>query len=163
MPVSVQVVGKLERQHVEATNVLSNVSRRLFLKERRSNTHFLIDSGSDVSIIPASKILKKLNPICKLTAANSSSINVYKQQVITLDFNLRRNFTHTFLVGDVDRQIIGADFLYEHGLVPDLRNKCLIDVTTNMSSKGAVKPAQVHSLKHPEIITNTPYQRLLAK
>ncbi|GFV48925.1 retrovirus-related Pol polyprotein from transposon 412 [Trichonephila clavipes] len=55
-----------------------HISRRLFIKDKSSNTAFLIDTGSDVSVLPASLSEKrKGNSIQQLSAANTSPINVY--------------------------------------------------------------------------------------
>lgn len=50
---------------------------------------------------------------------------------------LRRNFTWRFIVADVSRPIIGADFLAHFGILVDVRNQRLIDQITMLSSRGA--------------------------
>ncbi|GFT35367.1 transposon Ty3-G Gag-Pol polyprotein [Trichonephila clavipes] len=55
-----------------------------------------------------------------LSAANTSPIHVYTTQTLSLDLGLRRIFQWTFLVGNVSTPIIGADFLYNFRLVPDI-------------------------------------------
>lgn len=51
---------------------------------------------------------------------------------------LRREFRHPFIVATVSKPIIGADFLVKFGLTVDLKNKCLIDPTTTITTKGTV-------------------------
>ncbi|GFS91608.1 transposon Tf2-9 polyprotein [Trichonephila clavipes] len=59
-----------------------HISRRLFIKDKSSNTAFLIDTGSDVSVLPASLSEKrKGNSIQQLSAANTSPINVYVHSI----------------------------------------------------------------------------------
>ncbi|GFX78929.1 transposon Tf2-9 polyprotein [Trichonephila clavipes] len=53
-----------------------------------------------------------------LSAANTSPT-----QTLSLDLGLRRIFQWTFLVGNVSTTIIGADFLYNFRLVPDVKIK----------------------------------------
>lgn len=74
---------------------MPKTSRRLFVYDRRTNVQFLIDTGSDISIIPATN-LQKRNPVqMTLSAANNSDIQVYTTQTLNLDFGLRRIFKWT--------------------------------------------------------------------
>ncbi|GFS85371.1 hypothetical protein TNCV_75971 [Trichonephila clavipes] len=104
-----------------------HISRRLFIKDKSSNTAFLIDTGSDVSVLPASLSEKrKGNSIQQLSAANKSPINVY---------------------ASVSIPIIGADFLYNFNISPDLRNRKLIDNATKISTNCKLVSPEVHSIK----------------
>ncbi|GFX38859.1 hypothetical protein TNCV_1890231 [Trichonephila clavipes] len=105
-----------------ATTALPRNSRRLFIRDRRTNVTFLIDTGTDVSIIPATKTQRQNNSQMTLSAANTSPIHVYTTQTLSLDLGLRRIFQWTFLVGNVSTPIIGTDFLYNFRLVPDIRD-----------------------------------------
>lgn len=78
---------------------------------------------------------------------------------MTLNLGLRRPYKWSFLIGDVDRPIIGADLLYHYGLLPDLRNKKLIDTVTSLSSKCTIAEAKIHSVK--VITEESPYHSLL--
>ncbi|GFX57622.1 hypothetical protein TNCV_2676081 [Trichonephila clavipes] len=111
---------KRVRLGIMATTALPRNSRRLFIRDRRTNVTFLIDTGSDVSIIPATKTQRQNNSQMTLSAANTSPIHVYTTQTLSLDLGLRRIFQWTFLVGNVSTPIIGADFLYNFRLVPDI-------------------------------------------
>ncbi|GFX53010.1 peptidase A2 domain-containing protein [Trichonephila clavipes] len=95
-------------------------SRRLFIRDRISNVSFLVDTGSDVSLLPALEYHKRHPPQLTLFAANSSTINVYGQKTLSLDLNVRREFIWTFLLASVKTPILGADFLHYFELVPDL-------------------------------------------
>lgn len=119
----------------------------MFVKDKNTNVSFLIDTGSDVSILPAPVAQKRQNAIQKLSAANSSPINVFGTKLLTLDFNLRRKFQWSFLIATVSVPIIGADFLYYFNLSPDLRNKKLVDLKTNLSSKAKLASTEIHSIK----------------
>ncbi|GFX17241.1 hypothetical protein TNCV_1064441 [Trichonephila clavipes] len=83
-----------------ATTALPRNTRRLFIRDRRTNVTFLIDTGSDVSIIPATKTQRQNNSQMTLSAANTSPIHVYTTQTLSLDLGLRRIFQWTFLVGN---------------------------------------------------------------
>ncbi|GBN16646.1 Transposon Ty3-G Gag-Pol polyprotein [Araneus ventricosus] len=151
---------KRKRRRIDATCSLPQTSRRLFIRDRISNISFLVDTGSDVSLIPANTYQKRNSSQQTLFAANSSTINVYGQKTLSLNFNLRRDFLWTFLIADVSIPILGADFLHYFELVPDLRNKCLRDTKTKLQSVGHLKYADLHSVQI-SISEDTIYHKLL--
>lgn len=103
----------------------------------------------------------KIKSDYELYAENGSVIPTYGLIRIALNFKLRREFTWNFIAADVSKPIIGADFLSFHGLLPDLRNKQLVDSTTNIQSHGEVSAINVLSIK--TINGNSKYHTLLAK
>lgn len=107
---------------------------RLFLTDATTKTKYLIDTGADVSILPASFKLKLKQPDSyTLFAANGTPIRTYGKRLITINLGLRRQFEWEFLVADVTKPIIGADLLAHYGLLVDIKNKKLIDETTRLS------------------------------
>lgn len=135
-------------------------SRRLVLFDKTSSTRFLIDTGSDVSIIPASRSDKQRGTIpFSLHAANGTKINTYASKFISIDLGLRRRFTWRFIVADVSGAIIGADLLAHFGLLVDLKRRQLIDGTTKLRSAGSLTPAVIHSVK--AVDDRHPYRDLL--
>ncbi|KAF8795289.1 hypothetical protein HNY73_003157 [Argiope bruennichi] len=148
MRFALQFSGKRKWRRINETYSLPQTSRRLFIRDQISNISFLVDTGSDVSVIPAN-ICQKRNPSQQTTfAPNSSPINVYGQKkTLSLDFKLRRAYSWTFLIGDITTPILGADFLYFHELVPNMNNKCVTDLKTKFHSTDHVKEASVHSVK----------------
>ncbi|GBO44223.1 Retrovirus-related Pol polyprotein from transposon 17.6 [Araneus ventricosus] len=151
---------KRKRRRIDATCSLPQTSRRLFIRDRISNISFLVDTGSDVSLIPANTYQKRNSSQQTLFAANSSTINVYGQKTLSLNFSLRRDFLWTFLIADVSIPILGADLLHYFELVPDLRNKCLRDTKTKLQSVGHLKYADLHSVQI-SISEDTIYHKLL--
>lgn len=118
-------------------------SSRLFITDQHSKTQYLIDTGADVSIIPPTNNERRNanNPYgqrCQLYAANGTPIQTYGQRNITLSLGLRRKFQWPFVIADVTRAIIGADFLEYFGLLVDLRKRRLIDNKTKLSTLAAV-------------------------
>lgn len=109
---------------------LHSPSRRLHLRDKQNNLEFLIDSGSDFSVLPPRRSRfgtnKQLKPIFTLLGADNSPINSYGYETLTLDLGFPEKFSWTFIIADVDRPILGADFLYEHDLMPDLRRFHLV-------------------------------------
>ncbi|GFW58285.1 transposon Tf2-6 polyprotein [Trichonephila clavipes] len=91
-----------------------------------------------------------------LSAANTSPIHVYTTQTLSLDLGLRRIFQWTFLVGNVSTPIIGADFLYNFRLVPDISKQALLDSETNIKCHCILGNSRIHSINpltgylHPE-------------
>ncbi|GBN27181.1 hypothetical protein AVEN_46572-1 [Araneus ventricosus] len=139
--------GKLERQGVAATYTSSSSSRRLFVRDRKSNVNFLIDTGSDCSLIPASRADKLSVPVQTFLAANGTTINVYKQKLLSLDLGLRKIFVYPFYLCNIRTAIIGADFLHCFNLQPDLRNRRLNDTCTNLNAHGILNKADIYYVK----------------
>lgn len=132
------------------------------LMDKTSGLRFLVDTGSDVSIIPATTTDRLNEPIpFLLHAANGTSIKTYSTKFVSTDLGLRRKLTWNFLVADVSHALIGADFLAHFGLLVDLRNKALIDSTTNLRSKGSVMTTSIHSIT--TINVNHPFHDLLVE
>ena len=77
-------------------------------RQRRS---FLVDSGADVSVYPATAVQKssfKQSP-SSLQAANGSSIRTFGKKTFSLCFPGLR-VLHEFLLADVHKPILGTDF-----------------------------------------------------
>lgn len=122
-------------------------SKRLFVNDKSTKYHFLIDTGADVSIIPATKTQKeKQTPYqSNLYAANKTPIQIYGRKTLTLDLNLRREFTWTFIIADIQMPIIGADFLSNFNIIIDIKNSKIIDNMTKMTTIGSVCNVQLPS------------------
>lgn len=123
---------------------------------------FLVDTGSDVCVLPRS-FLRERRPATDyfLTAANGTSINTYGTMKLHLDFGLRRDFAWNFLVANVDRPIIGADFMSHFGLLVDCKNSRLLDSVTSLFSPATASPCQQQSIK--SISGDSEYHKLLAR
>lgn len=106
-------------------------------------------------------------PKCKspdnysLTAANGSIIQTYGILKQNLDLGLRRDFTWNFVVANVDKPIIGADFLVHYGLIIDCRNRRLVDSLTTLTTSGQLKHCNQTSIK--AISGNSEFHHLLAE
>ena len=82
--------------------------RRMFIVCQRTKLRFLIDTGSEVSIIP--RQMNGSESALILFAANNSPIGTFGQKLLTIDLGLRREFVFPFIVADLPYTIIGADF-----------------------------------------------------
>ncbi|XP_076764833.1 uncharacterized protein LOC143431780 [Xylocopa sonorina] len=130
--------------------------------DRVNKEELLIDTGSDPCVYPRARVKDRVEKtLYELYAANSSVISTYGVRTFNLDLGLRRAFAWKFIVADVTRPIIGADFLTHYGLLIDLRNRRLLDQTTPLSAGGRVIADNTQSMK--TIIGNSPYDLLLAE
>ncbi|GFY50060.1 uncharacterized protein TNIN_456431, partial [Trichonephila inaurata madagascariensis] len=62
--------GRLELAEVAATYALPSTSCHLFVRDRKSNICFLVDTESGCSILPANKTQKQSSPVQTFIAAN---------------------------------------------------------------------------------------------
>ncbi|XP_064476373.1 uncharacterized protein LOC135390566 [Ornithodoros turicata] len=108
-------------------------SRLYFVVDQASHTKFLVETGAEVSVLPASALDKQLD----LTAVNNTGIPVYTQGSLTFNLGLGRNFPWLFLVVAVDRSILGADFLNHFRLTVDVARKRVADMFTSHSFPAA--------------------------
>ncbi|XP_064462727.1 uncharacterized protein LOC135373459 [Ornithodoros turicata] len=119
------------------TNGPSHSSSRLFyVRDRNSTRRFLVDTGAEVSVIPATSTGRRQSPLYHLTAVNGSKIPVFAQRSLTLNLGLRREFRWMFLVAHVNQPILGADFLNNYHPLVDIRTRKLIDSNTNLAATG---------------------------
>lgn len=132
-----------------ANSGMEKHTRRLFIKDRNNRLNFLIDSGADLSVVPFTfyNSLHK-DPNFYLSAANGSVINTYGIKLIDVDLGLRKTFKHNFILADVNRPIIGADFLAKFGLLVDLKGKQLIDSQTSLVVDAITIQSDTPTPKH---------------
>ena len=103
-----------------------------FIIDDNSSTSILIDTGAFVSIWPASsqdRIDSPKGSTIVLKAANGSNIPTYGTRLITLQFGKQR-FRWRFVLADVLRPLLGADFFDHHGVMIDIHGRKLIDRVT---------------------------------
>ena len=112
----------------------------LYIKDPITNITFLVDTGSCISILPAALCKDKGEESnLPLKTVSGSPIKTYGERILKLSFGLRREFTFSFLVCEVNNSILGADFLNHFNLVVDIFNAQLIDNTTKLHSVGVIK------------------------
>lgn len=133
-----QITGKLQRQHLETASIpgVNSKSRLFYVTDKSTGTRFLIDTGAEVSVFPVSVNEKRNIGPFMLQAVNGSTINTYGQKSLTLNLHLRRSFAWVFILADVPKPIIGADFLNHFSLIVDVRNQRLIDSGTFLYTNG---------------------------
>ncbi|XP_024947283.1 uncharacterized protein LOC112495344, partial [Cephus cinctus] len=119
-----QAVGKLESSSsVKAVHDDGSQKHRLIIADQGSGLRFLVDSGADVSVIPRNAADRKRTETetPRLFAANGSAIDTYGTKRLTLSLGLRRKFPWDFIVANVTRPILGADFMHHYALLIDLK------------------------------------------
>ena len=90
---------------------------QLFVTDEKSKRRFLVDTGAQVSVTPASwadKVSGATGP--NLQAAKGSSIATYGSRVVHLHFS-NRDFDARLISANVKRSLLGADFLRQHNLL----------------------------------------------
>ncbi|GFY31271.1 hypothetical protein TNCV_752331 [Trichonephila clavipes] len=90
---------------------------RLFVKDRTTNLHFLVDSGADCSIIPATSKNKQPSDY-KLFAANGTEIPTYGIKVLNIDLGLRREFLFPFIIAKGKRIFSKIDLFKAYFQIP---------------------------------------------
>lgn len=136
-------------------------NNRLIITDRTSRLNFLIDTGADISLLPK-KLTRCAKPSSlKLFAANGTTINTYGSKTYVLNFGLRREFKWKFCIADIQRPIIGADFLSHYGLLVDIKNKRFLDSVTGLSNKGKLSKIQHTTIC--TIICNSNFHKILAE
>ena len=92
---------------------------------RRSRKPFLVDSGADVSVFPASTAQKSSKPLAILSAANGSSIKTFGRKNISLVLP-GLSVSHSFILADVQHPILGTYFFRQNKLVIDINRRRLV-------------------------------------
>ncbi|XP_025833201.1 uncharacterized protein LOC112905293 [Agrilus planipennis] len=135
-------------------------SRRLFITDGSTKVRYLIDTGADLCVFPRAQLPQpREKSTYELSAANGTIISTYGILTLTLDLGLRRQFTWRFVVADVSKPIIGADFLSHFGLLVDMKNKRLLDLTTHLACHGKVIECKSSSIK--TVTGSSPFHDLL--
>ena len=97
-------------------------SRLFHVNDKATGTRFLVDTGAEVSVIPPSRTDRRnLQGNFTLQAVNNTAIATYGTRSLTIDLGLRRTFRWIFVVADVKKPILGADFLRHFGLQSPVR------------------------------------------
>ena len=158
-------LGKRVGRTVAATDATGlNSSHLFYVRDRHNNARFLVDTGSEVSVIPptSSDRTRTLDPRT-LVAINNSPIRTYGQCSLTLNLGLRCSLPWIFVIADVQKPILGADFLAHYGLTVDMRHSKLIDQNTHLRIQGIVSsctsPSPSLYLKN----SSNPYSQLLSE
>ena len=117
-----------------------------------------------MSVIPPS-LSDRRHPPDKLTltAVNDTSIPTYGRRSLTLNIGLRRSFPWIIIVADIQKPILGADFLRHYKLLVDMKQHQLTDSATHLRVQGIftsdTSPGPAICPKDP----SNPYLELLSE
>ena len=117
--------------------------RLLYVTECESRLCFLVDTGSEVSIIPPSKAERyKLQNTFGLLAANNLPVVTCETCSLMLHLGLHRTFRWVFMVANLRNPIHGANFSKHYSLVVDMCHRRLLDIRTQLSVQGIISLSQ---------------------
>lgn len=120
-----------------ATCESGQTSSRLELTDSTTKLTFLIDTGADISVLPASfSDQSDSGSFFSLVAANGTPIKTFGKKHLKVSLGLRRIFPWVFTVAAVTRPIIGSDFLAHYNLLVDIKGRALLDKLTLQRSNG---------------------------
>jgi len=119
--------------NVEWTN--SNVPL-LKIFDPISKLNFIVDTGSQISVLPADPNFTQLFHKGFIASADGTKIPIYDEVELTLSFNFHRVFKWKFVYATVKYPILGIDFLRHYNLTVDLNNDCLIDLNSYCLTKS---------------------------
>jgi cleavage and polyadenylation specificity factor subunit 1 len=105
-------------------------SNLLLISDVASGRQFLVDTGAEVSLFPAAgQDVRARTSGAPLFAANGSPIRTFGTLTLTVDLGIRK-CAWPFLLADVSRPLIGADFLRHFGLLVDLPHFRLLEASS---------------------------------
>ena len=158
-------LGKRPGRTLAATGVPGPPTSRLFhVLDPHTHTQFLVDTGSEVSAIPPSPADRRRSPdSLTLMAVNDTPIRTYGKRSLTLNLGLRRSLPWIFVIADVQKPILGADFLRHFGLLVDMQQRRLIDSQTQLHIQGIIATSPSPSPSICPKGTNNPYLSVLSE
>ncbi|GBN42487.1 Retrovirus-related Pol polyprotein from transposon 17.6 [Araneus ventricosus] len=75
---------------------------------------------------------ESLSKLAEMAYPNGSHIKTFGSKLLSFDLGLERKLQWPFVIADITKPIIGADFLQQFGLLVDLKKRCLLDPITNL-------------------------------
>ena len=106
-----------------------NPSRLLYVWDRKAGNKFLVDTGAQVSVFPASSHDRRREKTEPLVAANGTRIDNFGKRCISIDLGFRK-FNWYFVLADVHRPMLGADFFCSNHLLIDVYTRHIVDAET---------------------------------
>ena len=104
-----------------------------YISDHATGSRFLVDTGAAVSVIPPSRterLHQRQN--LSLQASNNTKIATYDMRSLSLELGLRRTFRWVFVIADVKKPILGADFLHHFNLLVDMMALGIVRPSSSM-------------------------------
>ena len=105
-------------------------NNQFFFSDPISKQQFLVDTGAEVSFLPATGLdtcTKQSGPL--LLEANGTSIRTFGTRKLPL-YIAFNNYQWHFIIAEVTRPLLGADFLCANSLLVNLTGKMFVDTAT---------------------------------
>ena len=136
-PASFKPLRRRETARSTVNNLSAGISSALLhVFDSKTRKYFLVDTGSELSILSPG-LAKATRPSNQpLIAANGTPIKSFCTRQIELQLGLQR-YSWRFIVAEVTQPIIGGNFLRSHSLLVDLANKRLIRTDNLKIIKGS--------------------------
>ena len=137
----------------------------LLVHDSGTGQRFLVDTGADISVLPASRADRtSRRSTAPLMAANGSAIRTYGAVSRIVVLNGRR-FSHKFVVADVTKPILGADFFTAHKLLIDLAGRRLLLLASENSATPWILRAHPASISSAQVglhqVRPSPFEAIL--
>ena len=131
--------GKWEKINLNSfsAGIETRKSPLIYLTDTLTNRHFLVDTGTTISLFPHKSNNKPSS--LQLTAANGQPISSWGDRWILLQFGNRR-FEWSFHLADVDQPLLGADFLKAFNLLVDVAAAQILDSSSLKVISSSVSP-----------------------
>ena len=126
--------------------------------DRISNRSFLVDSGADECVFPATPEDRALPTTSSLVAANGSTIHTFGKRTMPISLATGHLIQHSFWIATVQRPILGADFFKEHRLLIDLPRCRVVSYAGDIFPAAPSKAPAVAGLHLP---TDGPFESIL--
>ena len=147
----------------EVANIVSYLSKLLYVADKHNKCNYLIDTGAAVSVLPKSCVTRTSDAAClPLVAATNTTINTYGTYRRVVDVGLKQDYAWTFIVADVKQPTIGAAFLIHYSLLVDLKSRCLRDMRTGLAIPATLSSIKPLSLNRVDTVQNN-YTKLLGQ
>ena len=139
-PLQPCTIRKTSRWGMSCHHVSSNNNSRakvLYLMDKCSGTHYLIDTGAGLSMLPPEDINRPHKGKGKdLRATNGSEIAMYGERAVEMEFGLGRTYNLVFHVTDVTMPVLGIDFLAACKFNINVHNASVNEKYTNVSIRA---------------------------
>ena len=121
-PPCVNAANDSSRINSTSCELPSSNAKLLFIKDLLSQTDFImIDTGSQVSLLPCQRALNHSLVTVFLHSAHGSRIPVFEDVTLNVSLNLNRCLRWNFKRARARTAIIGIDFLSHFGLLVDAK------------------------------------------
>ena len=102
----------------------------LFFSDLVSKRQFLVDTGAEVSVVPATGLdTRTKQPGPSLLAVNGTSIMTFGNRKLPLHI-ASNTYQWNLMITEETCPLLGADFLRPNSLLDDLKGKRLVDAAT---------------------------------